>query len=258
MRIWLTALLFFWQINTAFAENSDGRWHAGIGDPTVFGWATVIFYALAVICAIRQARISKVFGASARLWYFLAAFLLFLGINKQLDLQSWFTEVMRDAAIAHGWYENRRPVQLAFVAILGFFLFIALLSLRLFLVNSWRSYKLTWIGILLLGAFILMRAAAFQHFDVLLEMDLLGIKISVLLEIGAIVLIILGTFFNKRFIYPLNAFTKNLRDYVEIAAEGNPVRCPQCGKQPLSKPIDGRVFKCRACGYRYSVRIINY
>ena len=32
--------------------------------------------------------------------------MLLLGINKQLDLQSLFTEVMRDMAHAQGWYNE--------------------------------------------------------------------------------------------------------------------------------------------------------
>lgn len=231
-------------------------WAIGIGDPTIVGWLTVVFYVVAFLCALRQARISKIFGANATLWLVLALFLLFFGINKQLDLQSWLAQNMRDAAIAHGWYEYRRAVQLLFIGTLAFSLLIAFISLRLFLANSWRSYKMTWVGIVLLCVFILMRAASFQHFDVLINHELLEIKINVLLELGALLLIILGTFFNKRFVYPLNAFTKNLKDYVEIAQEGNPVQCPQCGKQPLAKPVDGRVFKCKSCGYKYLVRVV--
>ena len=245
------------QSGFVFAAVEDGRWHAGMGDPTVFGWLTVAVYVVAIFCALRQARISKVLGANAVLWLCLAAFLLFLGINKQLDLQSWLTQIAKDRAVDQGWYAHRRPVQAGFIFLLSIGLLVVLLSLRLFLANSWRSYKITWVGIALLGAFILIRAASFHHFDIFINTHFLGVRLNVWLEIGALLLIILGTFVNKRFIHPLSAFTVNLKDYVEISAEGNPVQCPQCGKQPLSKPVDGRMFKCKSCGYKYSVRVVT-
>ncbi len=251
------ALLCALQTDVAFAAMQNDRWHMGIGDATVYGWVTVAVYVVALICALRQAHISKILGANSTLWYYLALFLLFLGINKQLDLQSWLTQTMKDAAIEHGWYAHRRPVQAGFIIILGVGLLITLISLRLFIANSWRSYKITWIGIVLLCTFILMRAASFHHFDIFINTHFFGVRMNVLLEIGALLLIILGTFVNKRFIQPLTAFTVNLKDFVEISAEGNPVQCPQCGKQPLSKPVDGRMFKCKSCGHKYSVHVIQ-
>ena len=44
-------------------------------------------------------------------WMGLAALLVFLGFNKQLDLQTAFTFLAKDFAKATGWYENRRIVQ---------------------------------------------------------------------------------------------------------------------------------------------------
>ena len=38
-----------------------------------------------------------------------------LGINKQLDLQSLLTQLLRDAAQFQGWYADRRHYQFAFV-----------------------------------------------------------------------------------------------------------------------------------------------
>ena len=64
-------------------------WRPGIGDPTAVGWATVVFYLVA------------------------------LGLNKQLDLQSLLTAVGRDIAVAQGWYAQRKGVQLVFVAVVA-------------------------------------------------------------------------------------------------------------------------------------------
>jgi len=240
-----------------FSATEEGRWHAGIGDATVFGWITVAFYLLAVVRCIFKANVSKKLGGNYLFWFYLAIFLLILGINKQLDLQSWFTEVLKDTAQNHGWYEHRRPVQIAFIVALGFGMLMTLIAFRLFLANTWRNYKLACIGVFLLCTFILIRTASFNHVDVLINKEVLGLRLNVILEIGAIILIILGTYFNKKQVNSLLADTVSIRDYVQIKKEGDIVRCPQCGTQPLSKTRDDRLFKCRSCGFKYTVRVVN-
>ena len=241
------------QSSFVFAAVEDGRWHAGIGDPTIFGWLTVLVYLVAVACCISHANNIKKIGADTRFWFVLAGVLFLLAINKQLDLQSWFTEVMRDSAKAHGWYEHRRLAQMAFIAFLGIGMLIALASLRIFLAHSWRHNKLTWLGVILLCFFIVMRAASFHHLDILIGYEILGLRINVLLENGALFLIILGTFINKKFVPIPTENGDVLKEYVEIAHDGDDVRCPKCGMQPLANPVDGRLFKCRSCGHKYRV-----
>ena len=254
-QVFLLCLLIHSPLLLAASEN--GRWHAGIGDATIYGWITVAFYLLAVVRCIFKAYASKKFGGSYQFWLYLAAFLLLLGINKQLDLQSWFTEALKDSAQAHGWYEQRRPVQVAFITALGFGMLITLISFRLFLASTWRNYTFTWVGIILLCTFVLIRAASFHHVDILINYEISGLRVNVLMEIGAILLIIMGTFFNRKQTNLLFADTISVRDYVEIKKEGDIVRCPQCGTQPLSKTRDDRLFKCRSCGFKYTVRVIN-
>ena len=253
----LLTLLSLCQTNIAFAAMQDGHWHVGIGDPTIFGWITVLMYFVAAWRCVVKADESKEFGGSYQFWLYLAAVLVLLGINKQLDLQSWLTDTMRDSAKAHGWYEDRRLVQSLFVALLGFAILITLLSLRLFFANSWRHNKIAWIGIVLLCTFIVMRAASFSHLDILINHNILGIKINVILELGAIALIIFGTYFNKKYVSSQITNTVDLKDTVEISHDGDDVRCPSCGAQPLAKPVDGRLFKCRACSYKYRVEVID-
>lgn len=253
----LVSLFLLAQSSLVFAAMQDGHWHAGIGDPTIFGWLTVFAYLLAVWRCVVKANESKEIGTNYQFWLFLAAGLLFLGINKQLDLQSWLTETMRDSAKAHGWYAHRRPVQIVFIGLLGLGMLSALLSLRLFLANSWRHNKIAWLGVVLLCTFIVMRAASFHHFDILINHDILGLKINVILELGGILLIILGTHFNNKNVSLLMANTVNLKETVEIAHEGVDVYCPRCGSQPLAKAVDGRLFKCRSCRHKYRVELIN-
>lgn len=255
-KLFLKLLLLF-HTSLVFAAAENGRWHAGIGDASIYGWLTVAFYLVAVLCCLVKAKDAKKFGGNYQFWLYLAVFLLLLGVNKQLDLQSWLTEFVKDSAQAQGWYAHRRPVQIIFIAILGLGLVITLVSLRLFLANSWRHHKITWLGIILLSAFILMRAASFHHFDILINRPILGLQINVIFEIGAILLIILGTFFNKKSTNLLSTNTFPMNRYAEIINEGDDVQCPQCGVQPLAKTITGRLFKCRACGNKFMVRVLN-
>lgn len=255
-KLYLTLFLLL-QCTIVFAEAENGRWYAGIGDASIFGWITVVVYLLATFRCIVKAKDSKKFGGNYQFWLYLGTFLLLLGINKQLDLQSWLTEVVKDSAHAHGWYQHRRSLQIIFITLLGLGMVIALLSLRLFLANSWRHYKLTWVGIILLYTFILVRAASFHHFDIFINRPVLGLKINVIFEIGAILLIILGTFFNKKSPNLLTINTFPMNGYAEIINEGDDVQCPQCGVQPMANTIDGRLFKCRGCGNKFMVRVLN-
>lgn len=204
LNIWRSAALltlsanFLFQSNLILASTEDGRWHASIGDPTFFGWITVLFYLIAVVQCGFKAISSKNHDQNYRFWLYLAVFLFLLCINKQLDLQSWLTQSVRDSALAHGWYEYRRSLQAAFIAILGLGMMFTLVGLRIFLANSWRQHKLTWVGIVLLCTFILMRAASFHHLDLFINHHVLGFRVNVILEIGAILLIILGSLNNKK------------------------------------------------------------
>lgn len=253
--IWMFSL-FLAMPAPVFAAIRDGDWHPGIGDPNWTGWLTVLAYVAAAACAVRQYRKHRKLGMDAKFWLMLTALLLFLGINKQLDLQSWFTEVMKQSAVAHGWYAQRRIYQYAFVVMAGAAMLFLLLILRLRLASSWRRFKLTWLGLVLLGNFIIIRMASFHHVDIFINQYVLGVKLNAWLELSALLLVMLGTFYHKRLVAPLVADTLSVRDYVEIVREGDPVKCPNCGTQPLSKAIDGRQFKCRKCSHRYRVRKI--
>ena len=193
----LLFLIFLFQSSFAVAITKNGSWHAGIGDPTLLGWITVLAYCLATLrCVVKAFGYNKN-EDSYHFWVYLALFLLLLAINKQLDLQSWFTQAMRTLAQAHGWYENRKSLQLLFIVFLGVGMLFTLLSIRLYLAQSWHNYPLTWIGIVLLSTFILMRAASFSHIDQMIHYPILGIKLNGVMEIGSIALIIFGSYFNK-------------------------------------------------------------
>src|SRR5687768_5262697 len=98
---------FFAQILFAYTEAN--QWHPGIGDPTFMGWVTVAMYFLAALLCARAAFALPPRSLKSQervFWFFLCVVLLFLGVNKQLDLQTWLTLTGKRVAIAQGWYEQ--------------------------------------------------------------------------------------------------------------------------------------------------------
>lgn len=167
----------------------DTPWDFQIGDPTVMGWLTVaLYFACALLCA-GTARRAADDRASAVFWWALALTMLLLGVNKQLDLQSWFTAVGRHMAQSQGWYGERRHVQSLFIAgliVLGGGVGLAVLYLgrRVFQRNLAALA-----GLLFLAVFIVARAASFHHVDAFLGFRVLGLRMNWILEIGGILFI---------------------------------------------------------------------
>src|SRR6218665_85264 len=138
----------------------DGRWTPGIGDPTVMGWVTVVAYlgatVLCALCAMQESRrdggTTKI--SRATIWWVLTGIMLFLGINKQLDLQTWMTEIGRDMAHAQGWYEQRAKVQVAFIAVLGAGALLVMLWLVLAFRKASAEARLGLAGLAFLATFV--------------------------------------------------------------------------------------------------------
>jgi hypothetical protein len=97
------------------------------------------------------------------IWWLLAWGLLFLGISKQLSLQTLLIVLGRRAALAGGWYEQRRLAQMIFSAIFALAGLVALWFLlarfrQFFVRNPWAA-----IGLVVLVLFVLIRAASINH-----------------------------------------------------------------------------------------------
>src|SRR4051812_20289154 len=172
------------------------HWHAGIGDPTVAGWITVVAYAVAAWLALKTglqtAPSDLAQRGRRRLWLSIAGLMAFLCLNKQLDLQTLFTDIGRTIATDEGWYEQRRGVQRSFVlGVLG----ISMLTGIWFVFRHrafWGRHKLLVSGLWLLLTFIIIRAISFHHFDVINQESHFGIRLNSVLELGGIFLVALA------------------------------------------------------------------
>jgi hypothetical protein len=179
---------------TILAKIVDGRWRPGIGDPTVAGWITVVAYLVAAALCGWAAREEpspdgRRRGKPAAFWLVLAALMTLLGINKQLDLQSFLTEVGRGVLKGASLYQDRRIYQMAFIgsvaaACLGLLGWCLWASRR-----SRRNRRAASIGMAFVLAFVAIRAASFHHVDVLLASRLGALKWNWILELGGILFI---------------------------------------------------------------------
>jgi hypothetical protein len=180
------------------STGADGRWQPGIGDPTPMGWLTVIAYAAAAGAAfwvahtartrrrelaMVRARERSQLASIARFWLIVCCVMGLLGINKQLDLQSLITQVGRDLSMAQGWYEDRRPLQLAFVAIVMVVGSVATLSLAYSVRHVIGRVAGGVVGLGMIVSFVVIRAASFHHIDLLLRGPL---HLNWVLELSAI------------------------------------------------------------------------
>jgi hypothetical protein len=167
------------------------EWSPGIGDPTPAGWFTLAAYfgttLLCVAAALRPPRNNLIDAAlDRRFWIGTATLFLFLGVNKQLDLQTLIVEIARSLAKADGWYNRRHHYQRAFL--LSISLLTAVLLVAAARIVRWRSpaIKIAIFGLTLTCSFVLIRAASFHHIDTWLGGTVLHIRWNWLLELSGI------------------------------------------------------------------------
>jgi hypothetical protein len=142
-------------------------WQPQWDNPDFRGWSVVAAYVVAAAFCARAALARRKMGPEERpasaAWGLLALGLLFLGINKQLNLQTLLIVLGRHAAAAGGWQEERRLAQLVFGAVFtvaGLLLF-GLLRVRFRWFLARNRWVITGVAVLLL--FVLIRAASINH-----------------------------------------------------------------------------------------------
>lgn len=181
---------------TALYQCIFANWSPILGDPTVMGWITVVFYVASAVLAVLV--FGRRSGRPRMFWLALSVLLSFLAINKQLDLQSALTAAGRCLAQAQGWYENRQTVQVAFILV------IIVLCLGITVAAAWflrKDVANIWLALLGLGfllAFVAVRAAGIHNFDRFIGLSFGSIKMNWILEIGGISAIIINAMFEIR------------------------------------------------------------
>lgn len=185
-------------------------WTLGFHDAYLAGWLIFLGYFVAAAACFFAMRVSiigarmaaeykgndrrkacrrKAYRASIAFWGMLGCLLLFLGVNKQIDLQTWLTEFGREVARKQGWYEHRRDVQHWFVAAVAASGTLALTYALARTRQLMPRHVLAFIGVMVLGCFIALRTSSFHDVSAWLRRDLFGVQMNWMLEFAGIALI---------------------------------------------------------------------
>ena len=152
-----------------------------INDRTTTAWVIVALYFAAAGAAFWAGRSGR--RKDRRFWIGTSVLLVLLGLNKELDLQTYLTDAGRWLAHYEGWYDYRRLVQGAFLLILAVGLIFVIVTLARWLRRSPLPVKVAALGIAMLFAFIVMRAGSFHHIDRWVTVSIAGLRSGWWLEI---------------------------------------------------------------------------
>ncbi len=141
-----------------------------MGDFTVLGWTTTLLYAVACYLSYRALNYyracpkSETFNVLQRRgWAIVFGYMLVLGLNKQLDLQSLLAKGGTYLVLAFKVYQYNRTVEVAIFATAALLTFLSAgLALSTFLGGS-RFLRMSLIGLGFVAAYVLFRAALFQR-----------------------------------------------------------------------------------------------
>ena len=172
-----------------FSEFHIGHWTPHIGDPSFFGWLTVYSYYSAACVCLGEAIFFRLKKQKPDFIFFFAisSILAWLGVCKQFNLPSAFTELGRIAARTGGWMQQRRVFQVYFMAGFGICLIVlaAVLLKRipgnLFIVHRGEFF---FTGFLIV--FVLARAISFHPYESILRYEILGFRINWIGELAGI------------------------------------------------------------------------
>jgi hypothetical protein len=139
------------------------------GDPTPLGWTATLSYlgAAAVAgAAWRSLRHHPKGGVSERrVWLGLAFLLLLLGLNKQVDFQTFLVQGGRDLSHRIGVFEFRRQIQAGFFALVVGSAGFGVWRFRRALTAFGLLHPAAVAGVAAIALFVIIRFAAIAHVE---------------------------------------------------------------------------------------------
>lgn len=175
-------------------------WQLGFGDPTLAGWLITLSYLIAFgICIQVVSAHNNIFARKRSkqrlLWVIISLLMLFLALNKQLDLQTLLTDIGKSIFEKSALHEDRRKYQTLFVLSVASIFVIAIFAIFIELLTVLKKHLLAIAGLGLIALFILYRAASIHHFADFFEYEILSFQFRDFVEISGIILIILNGVF---------------------------------------------------------------
>jgi hypothetical protein len=149
--------------------------HLANGDLSRLGWAVAAVYVIGGVFCVRAGMVVQQPGprnSSKQVpWWALAGVLLFLGINKGIDVQTLLIHLGRVASQTGGWSQYQRTVQVAFVVLFT----LAALVAGVACLAKWRWFfkeqPMVCAGAALLCLFVVVRDATINHVDERLHLN---------------------------------------------------------------------------------------
>jgi hypothetical protein len=173
---------------TFLATLVNGRWSIGLGDRSTLGWITVVVYFQAAVCTGVAARKA---GPGWRYWIAMTPILVFLGVFKLFDLPGLFTDAFRSGFMQsqqgefHGTIQRNISAAMLLAGVAGIAV-IFYFSRRLL----WKI-RIAMAGVIYLIAFMVIRAISLHMIDHVLEIQVLGVKMNHVLELGGLALVLI-------------------------------------------------------------------
>src|SRR3954470_17280217 len=145
---------------------TQSGWQPGFGDDDLLGWSiTIAYFLVALLCTAAFRDEARSYSVTRRLqrptfWIVITALMVLLGFNKQLDLQTWVQSTGDSLVVTNGLESHRSGLKILSLLTLGLTGAAIGLAMLLYIGRQWRLYLLAFVGLLYLGVFIVLRAAA--------------------------------------------------------------------------------------------------
>ncbi len=168
-----------------------GEWTPAFGDRGVLAWITVLAY---LACAALALAVWRGMDQRAlrRFWGAMAIVMLFLAVNKQLDLQTALNQTGRCISMAQGWHDYRRYAQLLFIILAVAAVVLVFKRSRQMMRGHLQTHLLALAGLALVCGYVLIRASSLNAVDAIGRRSILGVSVNFLLENAGLVLIALN------------------------------------------------------------------
>ena len=162
-------------------------WSALVHDQGKLAWIVVAAYGAGALLAFAAA--GRAEGRERSFWLGAAVVLVLLGINNPLALQTDVTQLGRYLARSEGWYRERKVAQGVFILSIGVGAAACGALLWAWLRDASGSAKAAGAGVVMLLAFIFIRAASFHHIDYWVAIPVAGMRSGWWLELLGIAII---------------------------------------------------------------------
>lgn len=170
-----------------------GYWKTYRGDYSLSGWIITFFYAVCCLSLIIFfLRTSFVTLLDQLFWFGIFGVIVFVSINKQLDLQMLITDVMRTALKEYQLYETRKPFQIRIISLFAT-LGVGTISFVMYLFR--KSHKSMFValgGIGTIFSFLVLRLISYHKIEALLVQNVGIFTVFDCFEIVGIWMVILS------------------------------------------------------------------